>query len=124
MNRMATNKKQGRIVKSMASLSMEPRRLPNARMVQNFCLIWLDRDLDKVNNDDCRSSITQLRQVINGVDTFIDVDECIDFITNTEEGKIFLMVSEALSQIIVPVVQDNNTISTYSNSILFNFIIS
>jgi hypothetical protein len=75
-------------------------------MVQNFRLVWLDENLDNINRDDGRNSITQLRQVINAVDIFIDADECIDFIINNKEGKIFMMVSGAFSQIIVPVIQD------------------
>ncbi len=54
-----------------------PRRLPNARMVQNFQLVWIDESINEDNNDDYRSSITKLRQTVNTVNTFIHVDECI-----------------------------------------------
>jgi hypothetical protein len=66
--------------KSMEPPSTRPTRLPNARMVQNFLLLWLDGSIDEKNNDDCRNSITKLRQVVNTVNTFTDADECIDFI--------------------------------------------
>ncbi len=90
----------------MASTGTGLRCLLNTRMVQNFRLVWLDENLDEINNDDCRNCVIELRQVIDAVNTFVDVDECIDFITDTKEGNIFMMVSGALSQIIVPIVQD------------------
>ncbi len=65
----------------MASSSTRSHRLLNARMVQNFHLVWLDGGLDE-KNDDCRNSITKLQEVVHTVNTFVDVDECIDFITD------------------------------------------
>ena len=96
---MATNTKS-----TMASMSTKPQRLANARMVQNFHLVWLDGSIDE-NNDDCRNSITKLRQVVNTVNTFIDADECIDFITDIKETA-FMVISGELSQRIIPIVQD------------------
>jgi ABC-type uncharacterized transport system ATPase subunit len=81
-------------------------------MVQNFHLVWLDRSIDEVNNDDCRNSITKLRQVVNTVNTFINVDECIDFINNIKEEKTFLISSGALGKTTVPVVHDKPQVST------------
>jgi tetratricopeptide (TPR) repeat protein len=96
----------------MTSPSIEPRRPHNAQIVQNFHLVWLDGSIDENNNDDCRNSITKLRQVINTVNTFTDVDECIDFITDIEGETIFMMVSGSFCQIIVPVVQDISLVSS------------
>jgi tetratricopeptide (TPR) repeat protein len=80
-------------------------------MVQNFRLIWLDGNIDEINNDDCRNSITKLRQVVNTVNTFTDVDECIDFITDIKDGMTFMIISEAFSSIIVPVVEAISQVS-------------
>src|ERR1700679_510336 len=101
---MTTNKKPTTTATSMPSLTTRPRRLLNPPTVQSFRLVWLDGSIDEVNNDDCRNSITKLRQVVNTVNTFIDVDECIDFITDLEYGPIFMMVSGRLCQIVVPMV--------------------
>jgi hypothetical protein len=73
--------------------------------VQNYHLVWLDGSIDEDHNDDCRNSITQLRQIVNTVNTFTDADECIDFITDIKKEKTFMMVSGTLSQIILPIVQ-------------------
>src|SRR5271156_2519642 len=103
---MATNKKSTTVTTSREPTSMRPRRPLNAPTVQNFHLVWLDGSIDEVNNDDCRNSITKLRRVVNTVNTFIDVDECVDFITDIERRTAFMMVSGSFCQIIVPVVQD------------------
>jgi hypothetical protein len=73
-------------------------------MVQNFHLVWLDGSIDETN-DDCCNSITKLRQVVNTVNTFINVDECIDFITDIGE-KAFVVISGEFSQPIISIVQD------------------
>jgi tetratricopeptide (TPR) repeat protein len=87
-------------------ISVRRHRLPNARMVQNFLLIWLDTNIDENNSDDCRNTITKLRQVVNAVNTFVDVDECIDFITEIKEEKAFMIVSGALGQTTVPLAHN------------------
>jgi len=43
-------------------------------MIQNFHLVWLDGNIDEVNSEDCRNSISKLRQVVNTVNTFTGVD--------------------------------------------------
>jgi tetratricopeptide (TPR) repeat protein len=75
------------------------------RIIQNFHLVWLDENIDE-NDDDYRNSITQLRQVVNTINTFMDIDECIDFITDIPKETAFMIVSETCSQYIIPVVQD------------------
>ncbi len=85
---MANNKDS-----TMVPLNKRSHRLPDARMVRIFYLVWLDGSIDEVNDNDCRNSIIKLRQVANTVNTFGDVDECIDFITDIEE-KVFVIISE------------------------------
>ncbi len=97
---------------SMEHSSVTPRRPPNGRMLQNFHLVWLDESIDEINNDDCRNSITKLRQVVNTVNTFTDVDECIGFINDIKEEKTFIISSGALGQTTVPVVHDKPQVST------------
>jgi tetratricopeptide (TPR) repeat protein len=104
---MATqNKPTTATFTSMIPPSIGPRWSHTPRMVQNFHLVWLDGSIDKMNNDDYRNSITQLRHVVNTVNTFIDIDQCIDFITDIKDEETFMLVSGTFSQIIVPIVQD------------------
>jgi tetratricopeptide (TPR) repeat protein len=83
--------------------------VPNARIVQNFHLVWLDGSIDETN-DDCRNSITKLRQVVNTVNTFVDVDECIDFIIDIKE-KVFMVISGEFSPSIISVIQAISQVS-------------
>jgi tetratricopeptide (TPR) repeat protein len=104
---MATKKKSTTTATaSIEPPSTRPHRLPNARMVQNFLLLWLDGSIDEQNNDDYRNSITKLRQVVNIVYTFTDADECVDFITDIKGETIFIIVSGTFSAAVVPIIQD------------------
>jgi tetratricopeptide (TPR) repeat protein len=110
---MATKKKSTTTATaSMEPPSIRPNRLPNARMVQNFLLLWLDGSIDEKNNDDYRNSITKLRQVVNTVNTFTDANECIEFINGIKEETIFMISSGAFGQTTVPTVHDKPQIST------------
>jgi tetratricopeptide (TPR) repeat protein len=111
---MATQKKSTTTAtkKSMEHSSTRPDRLPNARMVQNFLLLWLDGSIDEVNNDDCRNSIAKLRQVVNTINTFTDVDKCIDFIDRIKEERIFMIISGAFGETTVPIVHEKPQVST------------
>ena len=91
---------------------MEPSNTKPVRMVQNFLLVWLDGSIDEENNDDCRNSITKLRQVVDTVNTFTTVDECIDFITDVKYEMIFMIISGTFSQTIVPIIQDIPQVSS------------
>jgi tetratricopeptide (TPR) repeat protein len=93
------------------SSSTRLRPAPNARIVQNFHLVWLDGSIDETN-DDCRNSITKLRQVVNTVNTFVDVDECIDFINGIKQERAFVISSGALGKTTVPMVHDKPQVNT------------
>jgi hypothetical protein len=80
-------------------------------MIQNFLLVWLDENIDEINDEESHNSIINLRQVVNTINTFTNADECVDFITCINEEKIFFVVSGALSQIIVPVVESIHNVS-------------
>jgi tetratricopeptide (TPR) repeat protein len=91
---------------------MKPGRLLDTRIVQNFHLVWLDENIDEVNNNDYRNSITKFRQIVNTVNTFIDVDQCMDFITDYKEEKAFMVISSEFSQIAVPIIQNISQVSS------------
>jgi tetratricopeptide (TPR) repeat protein len=81
-------------------------RLPYAYIVQNIRLIWLDTNIDEINNDDCHNTITKLRSIVNVINIFTDVDECINFLMEIKDEKIFMIISDALSQHILSFVKD------------------
>jgi hypothetical protein len=75
--------------KSHSSKHSSPRQF-----FQNFVLVWLDCNI----NDSYSDCIAQLRCIINTINTFSDVDECIDFLTEIEDEKCFLIVSDVFGE--------------------------
>jgi hypothetical protein len=79
---------------------------------QNPLLVWLDANIDIANNNDYRNMITKLREVINTVHPFTEVDICINFITEIEKGPAVMIFSGTLGEQTVPIVHDMPQIST------------
>ena len=97
---------------SLSTASAKLRRQLNIPAVQNFHLVWLDESIDEDNNDECCESITKLRQIVNTTNTFTDVDECIDFITDIECGLCIMLVSELFFEIIAFIIPEIHQISS------------
>jgi Tfp pilus assembly protein PilF len=76
------------------------------RIVQNFRLIWLDNGIDEVYSDDSINTIIKLREVVNTINKFTDLNECIQFITGIEDEKAFVITSASLGQDLVPNIHD------------------
>jgi tetratricopeptide (TPR) repeat protein len=74
--------------------------------------VWLDGNIDEVNSDDYRNYITKLRQIVNTINTFIDANECIDFINSIEDEKAFMIFSGFFGQTTVPIVHDKPQVNT------------
>ena len=84
------------------------RRLPYAHPIQNVRLVWLD----EVNNENCISTISQLKEVVNNVNTFTDIDECVDFISDITKEKIFMITSGPFGRETIPVTHEMAQVST------------
>ena len=83
----------------------------NIQMVQNVLLIWLDSNIDD-NNEDCHNTISQLRRVVNTINTFTDGDQCIQFINNMDNEKACIIISGALGEHIVPRIHDMSQVDS------------
>jgi tetratricopeptide (TPR) repeat protein len=73
--------------------------------VQNFLLLWLDSSFDESNND-CVISVAELRRFVNIIKIFRDVNQCVDFLTELQYEKAFMIVSDSLGQFLVPLIHD------------------
>jgi tetratricopeptide (TPR) repeat protein len=80
-------------------------------MVQNVLLIWVDNNIDE-NNVDCRNTIAQLQCTINNINTFTDCDQCIDFLKDMHRENVFMIISDALCQHLVPFIHDVSHLQT------------
>ena len=96
--------------KCIKTSNMKSTRLLPTRMIQNFHLVWVDVSLDGINNEDWRTSITNLQQVVSIVNTFTDVNECIDFITDIEEQTL-VIVSGEFNPFIIQILEDISQIN-------------
>jgi tetratricopeptide (TPR) repeat protein len=83
-----------------------PRLRPHPRVIENFLVVWLDLNLDDICDDDCRDTVDKLRSVVNSIDTFNDVDRCVDFLSDVKEEKAFMIISGALGQQIISYIHD------------------
>jgi hypothetical protein len=78
-----------------------PLKLRRRLNVQNFVLVWLDT---KRNEE--HLSINQFRQSIDMINTFMDTDQCVDFLTDIEDLKIFLIISDVLGQQFITLIHE------------------
>ena len=78
---------------------------PRQRIDQNFLLIWVDPAIDQ-SNEDCQNTLAQLRSIANDVHIFTKRDECIDFLTDVNYMKIFLIIAGTLGRQILPLIHE------------------
>jgi tetratricopeptide (TPR) repeat protein len=71
--------------------------------LQNVLLIWLDNNIDE-STVDSQNSITQLRHTVNSINTFTDLDQCVDFLTDIYDENVCMIISDALCQNLVPFI--------------------
>ena len=70
----------------------------------NFILVWLDSNTDEANRD-CQNTILTLRRIVNTIHTFTDWSACYAHMSEITNVKVFMVVSGALGQRIVPSAQ-------------------
>ena len=107
---MTTNTEEISTIRVTAKRLRSLRSSRNVRMMQEFHLVWLNSEIDEHNND-CSKNLGQLCEVINNVNAFTDVDECIDFITNIKKIITFLITSEKFSSRVIPAVENISHVS-------------
>jgi hypothetical protein len=77
----------------------------NERSIEDFVIIWLDENMNE-HHEHYQNSIIQLRTIVNSLKTFNDSNQCIDFLTDIINKKIFLILSNNLAQILIPLIDD------------------
>ncbi|CAF1189124.1 unnamed protein product [Adineta steineri] len=75
------------------------------RMVRNYSLLWLDECMDQTNKD-YENSMIQIQTIADNVNVFNQRDECIDFLSDAQDIKFFLIVKDTMSQQIMPLIND------------------
>ena len=68
-------------------------------------MIWLHDRLDN-NNEDFQYTIRQLERIVSHVNTFTDNDECVEFILNSSQNKVYIILSDPVGRYLVPCIYD------------------
>ena len=85
---------------------LNDRDLNRRRIIQEFLLIWLDINLDSSKGHNAISrSITDLSDAVSSIYTFMDIDECIDFLTDVKYEKVFMIVHNDVEGNIMSLLQ-------------------
>lgn len=70
--------------------------------VQNFVLLWLDLNVSVALDDEHRDIVNQVRTIVYDINIFSDANKCLDYLYEIKHEKVFMIVSGALGQHIVP----------------------
>ena len=73
--------------------------------VEDCTIIWLDENMNE-HEEQFRNSINQLRTIVNLLKTFSDTNQCIDHLTDVINKKVFLILSNHLAQILIPLIDE------------------
>lgn len=87
-------------------------------MMKNVRVVWLDANFDETNNK-YRSYLTELRTIVNNINTFTDADQSIDFVTDVDNERILMIISSEFKRNIIANIHDIpqlHTIFIFSNN--------
>jgi tetratricopeptide (TPR) repeat protein len=76
-----------------------------AHILENIVVICLDSNNDP-HEDTERKWFTEVQRVVNIVNTFTDVDECVDFLTEIENENVLMIVSGDYSMHVISHVKN------------------
>ena len=76
--------------------------------VQNFFLVWIDPNIDE-STPYFYNSLAQLRNVVNDVTSFKQLDDAVDSLTDIHEMSGLLIVTDTVGQQILPLIHTNMT---------------
>jgi hypothetical protein len=74
-------------------------------MLQDFLLIWLDTNIDE-STEDCQNTLVQLRNIVNDVNVFTECNETVDFLTEVDDIKAFLILTSNMGQHLIPLIHN------------------
>ncbi|CAF4586402.1 unnamed protein product [Rotaria sp. Silwood2] len=75
------------------------------QLAQNYLVIWVDSNID-MENQDCKNTLVQLHSAADQVYTFTEPDECVNFLIEAHDQKVFLILPETIGQQLVPLIHD------------------
>ncbi|CAF2935397.1 unnamed protein product, partial [Rotaria sp. Silwood2] len=73
------------------------------RLLKNLRLIWLDANFNDLN-DNFKAMIQYVQRVMPLITHFTDADECIEFIKEISDEKVFIIASGYFGKYIVQII--------------------
>jgi len=78
--------------------------MEDEKIEQRFVCVWLDNRL--MRSEDYIDTQDQLRNVVKSFLTYSNLNECVDFISDTTDARIFFITSNVLAKILVPLIYE------------------
>lgn len=97
--------KTNKLLTSTTSVTASSSANIKQDIYQNFRLVWLDASIDK-QNQDYQNSFDHLHRIVNSIVTYTDANECVEFLNQVKNEKVFMIVSGSLGQTIVADIRD------------------
>ena len=92
--------------------SAQSRHLTDIHRVQNGLLIWLDANINEKTDENSRKNIILLENIINNINIFTNSKECIHFLNETINEKIFLIISGTFGEHLIHEIHNLNQIDS------------
>ncbi|CAF3190342.1 unnamed protein product [Rotaria socialis] len=104
-----TTSKSKASVNAKTTTSLATTRFRCSR-IENCVVIWADRNID-LNNSDCQNTIANLRGIVNQVNPYTTLGECIEWLNENKEETVFIITSGALGQQLVSEIYSMPTLA-------------
>ncbi|CAF1141368.1 unnamed protein product [Adineta ricciae] len=79
--------------------------------IESIVVVWLDTNADN-SNDDYQNILSQLRTIVSTVHTYGDSDECIDFLTDIPNEKVFMVIANPSDKHIITSIHNIHHLDT------------
>lgn len=80
-------------------------RSRHTKILEGFLVIWLDTNIDE-NSTDFQHSFAKLQKIVQVLELFTNVDECIAYMKNMGRNTIILIISGTLDENILLCIHD------------------
>ncbi|CAF1026034.1 unnamed protein product [Adineta steineri] len=87
--------------------------MPNhsQEFTSKYIIIWLDRDLD-ISNEDNQELLSRLHSAVSIIKTFTNMDQCITYLEQIQNEKVFLIISDYFIKQIASLEEQFNQINS------------
>ncbi|CAF1004611.1 unnamed protein product [Rotaria sordida] len=73
-----------------------------ARVCENFIIVWLDLKSNELNEN----LMNQLRKMINSINVFSDIEQCINYLSQIQHEQIFMIISNLFDREFFSIVEE------------------